>query len=81
MVIYHYVERICRIIVTPKFFITYIISNTYYPGGTVNIYTIINGYYSGEQLSNLKKKGKGKLTLFCGIVERVITIYDMSVQL
>ena len=38
MVIYHYVETICKIIVTPNFCITYIIANKYYPGGTVIIH-------------------------------------------
>ena len=38
MVIYHYVERIWRILITPNFCITYIIANKYYPGVPVNIY-------------------------------------------
>ena len=37
MVIYHYVERIWRILVTPVFCITYMIINKYYPGEPVNI--------------------------------------------
>ena len=32
-------------------------------------------YYTGEQLGNYHKKGKGKLPLCCGNVERVIPIY------
>ena len=32
-------------------------------------------YYPGEKLGNYQKKGKGKLPLFCGNVERVIPIY------
>ena len=51
MAIYHYVERIWRIIVTPPFLITYIIANRYYPGGPVNIYIL------SKQLGNYKKKG------------------------
>ena len=36
----------------------------------------MNKYYPGEQLGNChKKKGKGKLPIFCGNVERVILIY------
>ena len=38
MVIYHYVERIWRILVTPIFNITYMIINIYYPGEPVNIH-------------------------------------------
>ena len=41
MVIYHYVERIWRILVTPVFCITYM---------------IINIYYTGEQLGNYHQK-------------------------
>ena len=38
MVIYHYVERIWRILVTPIFCITYTTMNKYYPGEPVNIH-------------------------------------------
>ena len=38
MVIYHYVERMWRIIVTLIFYITYIIINIYYLGEPVNIH-------------------------------------------
>ena len=38
MVIYHYVERIWRVIVTPDFFITYTIINKYYPDEPFNIH-------------------------------------------
>ena len=38
MVIYHYDERIWRIIVIPIFNITYIFINIYYPGEPLNIY-------------------------------------------
>ena len=38
MVIYHYVERIWRILVTPVFCITYMTINRYYPGEPVNIH-------------------------------------------
>ena len=37
MIIYHYVERIWRILVTSIFCITYTIMNKYYPGEPVNI--------------------------------------------
>ena len=36
-------------------------------------------YYSGEKLVNHHKKGKGKLPLFCGNIERVITIYAILI--
>ena len=35
----------------------------------------MNKHYPGEQLGNYHKKGKGKLPLFGGNVERVIPIY------
>ena len=38
MVIYHYVERIWRMFVTPIFCITYTIMKKYYPGEPVNIH-------------------------------------------
>ena len=38
MVIYHYVERTWRILVTPVFCITYMTINRYYPGEPVNIH-------------------------------------------
>ena len=38
MVIYHYVERIWIILVTPDIFITYTIINKYYLGEPVNIH-------------------------------------------
>ena len=38
MVIYHYAERIWRILVTPDFFITYTIMRKKYSGEPVNIY-------------------------------------------
>ena len=47
-----------------------------YPSEPVNIYTIINKYYPGEQLGYYHpKKGKGKFSLFRGNGERVIPIY------
>ena len=38
----------------------------------------MNEYYSVEQLVNYQKKGKGKLPIFCGNVERVIPIYAIK---
>ena len=38
MAIYHYVERIWIILVTPNFCITYTINNKYYPGEPVYIH-------------------------------------------
>ena len=38
MVIYHYIERIWRILVKPNFCITYTFMEKYYPGEPVNIH-------------------------------------------
>ena len=38
MAIYHYIERIWRILVTPILYITYMIINIYYPVEPVNIH-------------------------------------------
>ena len=38
----------------------------------------MNEYYSVEQLVNYQKKGKGKLPIFRGNVERVIPIYAIK---
>ena len=41
----------------------------------------MNKYYSGEKLENYcQKKGRGKLPLFCGNVERVIPIYGTNLN-
>ena len=56
MVIYHYVERICRIIVTPNFSYKLYNNENCYPGEPVNIYTIIDKYYLEEQLGNYNHK-------------------------
>ena len=76
MVVYHYVERIWRILVTPIFYITYIIINIYYPGEPVNIH--IQSLINITQENNWvlpPKKGKGKLPLFRGNGERINPIY------
>ena len=73
MVIYHYIERIRRILITPIF-----LYNIYYHEQILSrwtssyTYTTINKYYAGEQ------KGKGKLPLTCGNGERVIPIFGQN---
>ena len=81
MVIYHYIERTWRIIVTPDFCITYTIMRKYYPGEPVNIH--IQLLLSIIQENNrviTTNNGKGKLPLFCGNGERVIPVYVSGVQ-
>ena len=60
MIIYHYVERIWIIIVTPIFFITYTIMNKYYPGEAVNIHiqSLINNILENNWVITTKK-GQG----------------------
>ena len=57
MVIYHYVERIWRIIVTPVFCITYMTINIYYPGEPVNIHiqSLINIIQENNWVITTKK--------------------------
>ena len=52
------------------------IINKYYPGEPVNIHLqqCINIIHENNWAITIKK-GKGKLPLFCGNVERVIPIY------
>ena len=61
----------------PIFCITYIIANRYYPDGPVNIHIqqLINIIQDNNRVITTKKR-KGKLPLFCGNVERVMTIYS-----
>ena len=58
MVIYHYVERIRRIIVASNFCIIYTINNEYYPGEAVNIHiqSLIN-IIQEDNLVIITKKG------------------------
>ena len=62
MVIYHDVERIWRILVTPNFYTSYVIANKYYPGEPVNIHikSLINIFQENNWGINTKK-GKGRL--------------------
>ena len=64
----HYVERTWKILVTPKFCITYMIIKNY-PGEPDNIHiqSLIN-IISENNWVITTKKGKGKLPLFCGNV-------------
>ena len=80
MVIYHYVERFWRILVTPDFCITYTTMKKYYPGEPVYIHiqSLINIIQEKNWVITTKK-GKGKLPLFCGNGERVIPIYAEEV--
>ena len=77
MVILHYVEIILRVIVIPSFCITDMIMKKYYPGETFNIHiqSLIN-IIQENNWAITTKKGKDKLTLFCGNKERIILIYD-----
>ena len=76
MVIYHYVDRIWRIIVTPDFCIIYTITNKYYPGEPAHIHmqSFINIMQDKNRINTIKKD-KGKLPLFCGNEEQVSPIY------
>ena len=76
MVIYHYVGRIWRILVTPIFNTTYMIINRYYADEPVNIniQSLINIIQDNSWVIT-NKKGKGKLPLFSGNRERVNSIY------
>ena len=58
MVIYHYVDRIWRILVTPIFNITYMIIKIYYPGEPVNIHiqSIINIIQKNNWVITTKKR-------------------------
>ena len=57
IVIYHYVERIWIILVTPIFYITYIIINIYYLGEPVNIHiqSVINIIQENNWVITTKK--------------------------
>ena len=57
MLIYHYVERIWRILVTPIFYITHMIINIYYPGEPVNIHikSLINIIHEKNLIITTKK--------------------------
>ena len=58
MVIYYYVDRIWRILLTPNFGITHKIMKTYYPGEPVNIHrqSLINIIQENNWLITTKKK-------------------------
>ena len=76
MVIYHYVEIIWRILVTPNFLYNIYNHEKNYPGEPANIHIqpLINIIPDNNWLITTKK-GKGKLPLFYGNVEQVIPIY------
>ena len=77
ILIYHNVERIWRILVTPNFFIKYTIIKKEYPVEPVNIH--IQSFINSIQENNwviTTKNGKVKLPLSCGNGERLIPIYD-----
>ena len=52
MMIYHYVERIWRIIVTPNFYIAYKIMNKYYPfkPDNTHIQSLINNIQENNKV-------------------------------
>ena len=76
MVVYHYIERICRILVTPNFSYNIYDHEKYYPDEPVNIHiqSLIN-IIQEKNWAITTKKGKGKLPLFCGNIERLIPVY------
>ena len=83
MLIYHYVERIWKNIITPLFCITYTIVNKYYLVEPVSILikSLINIIQEINWEVTTKKKGKGKLPLFHGNGERLIPIYVAQYEL
>ena len=76
IVIYHYVDRIRRILVTPNFLYNIYDHEKYYPGEPVNIHTqsLINIIQENNRVITTKN-GKGELTLFCVNGEQVNTSY------
>ena len=78
MAVYHYLQIIWRILITPNFCMTYMTMNKYYLGEPVNrrIQPCINIIQDNNRVITIKK-GKGKLPLFHGNVERVIPMYDL----
>ena len=77
MVIYHYIERIGELLVLPILMYNIYDYKKYYPGKPVNIYIqlLINSIQGNNRVI-ATKKGKGKLPLFRGKIEWVITFYD-----
>ena len=76
MAIYHYFEIIGEFSLPPFFCITYIIIKKYYQGEPVNICIWSLIYIIQEKnRGNTTKKGKVKLPLFCGNLEKVIPFY------
>ena len=67
MKIYHYVDTIWRIFVTPNFSYSRYNHEKYYPDELVNIHmqSLINIIQENDW-EIITKKGKGKLPLFCG---------------
>ena len=67
MVIYHYVKRIWRILITPNFCYNIYDHEGNYPDEPVNIHIqpLINIIQDNNWVITIKK-GKGKLPLFCG---------------
>ena len=59
MAIYHYVERICRILVTPNFSYNIYDHERYYPGESVNIHiqSLINIIQENNWVINYHQKG------------------------
>ena len=67
MVIYHYVERIWRILVTPDFSYNIYYHESYYQCEPVNIHIqpLINMIQDNNRVITTKQ-AKGKFQLFCG---------------
>ena len=76
MIIYHYVEIIWRVLVTPNILYNIYNHEKCYTGEPFNIHIqpLIN-IILDNNWGIATKKGKGKLPLFCGDGERIILIY------
>ena len=76
MVIYHYVKRIGEFPLPPIFLHNIYEHERYYPVEPVNMHmqSFINIIQENNRVITTKK-GKGKLPLFNGNIERVIVVY------
>ena len=72
MVIYHYVQRIWRVLVTPLLFITYMTMNKYYPGEPINIHIqpLINIMQEKNWVITTKKRVRLNYHYFVVIKDR-----------
>ena len=76
VVIYHYVERIWRILVTLIYMDNIYGNKKYYPGEPANIHIrLLLNIIEDKNRVITTKEGKGKAPLFCGNGEQIIIIY------